>query len=36
MMFVGERRYTGKETMWCLQQFSLGALVGCCMVCSIF
>ncbi len=28
MMFVGERRYTGKETVWCSQGFSSGAPVG--------
>ncbi len=30
--FVGTQHYTGKETVWCFQQFSPGAPVGWCTV----
>ncbi len=30
--FVGAQHYTGKETVWCFQQFSPGAPVGWCTV----
>ncbi len=35
MMFVGARHYTGKEPVWCLQQFTISLSTGTFSICFL-